>query len=201
MIVPIDLLRLSIQKGYLSPELSLGWRIGSHVREFFDGLEDVRVAARSDTDAVLALSSMTRCGNFPGTVTMASKDKPWDFLFYHPITGTALLFNLVPDRTELPPDIRALESRISDQDSTIMAVYRGAVDTLVKRILCEPLANLCCIREIRLRRIQATDENRFSKLRCPWCGLSIAREDLWDVNGVSCCFSCSCLENSWFVCH
>lgn len=55
MLVPMELHNLTLKRGYLSPELAIGWRIGKYVEEFFDGLEDVGIAAARDDDAILAL--------------------------------------------------------------------------------------------------------------------------------------------------
>ncbi len=52
MLVPIELALLSREKGYVNPEISLGWRVGTWLREYFDGLQDIRIAARQENDAV-----------------------------------------------------------------------------------------------------------------------------------------------------
>ena len=45
MLVPLDLAALAWKQSHLSPELALGWRLGRHAHECFDGLEQVRIAA------------------------------------------------------------------------------------------------------------------------------------------------------------
>ncbi|WP_456386929.1 hypothetical protein [Desulfolithobacter sp.] len=44
MLVPMESQCLTLRKGYLTPELAIGWRIGKYVEEFFDGLEEVGIA-------------------------------------------------------------------------------------------------------------------------------------------------------------
>ena len=95
MLVPLELHCLTLQKGYLSPELAIGWQIGKYVEEFFDGLEEVGIAAARDDDAVLALSYLTRQHGHPGQVIVPEAARPWDFLFYHLTTGTRLGFTLI----------------------------------------------------------------------------------------------------------
>jgi len=198
VIVPLEMSCLAMRKGYASPELVIGWRIGNYVREFFGGLDDVLVAVRRGSDAALALSLMTRSRGSCGAVAVVNDERPWDFLFYHSLTGTMLQFSLVPERTELSPDIRSLEPMLSRKNPRVMAVYHSAVEKLAKSMILEPVESFCSIREIRCRPFYVNENKSLSKLRCPRCGSLEAGSNLWDVDGVTCCLSCSGLENSWF---
>jgi len=87
--------------GHLSPDLAIGWQIGKYVHEFFDGLQEVRIAADAEGDAAFALSYLSREHGCYGQVTVTETPRPWDFLFYHVVTGTALHFTLIRKHIEL----------------------------------------------------------------------------------------------------
>jgi hypothetical protein len=51
MLLPMELSVLAHNKGYVSPELAMGWRVGTYIREFFSGLQDILVATTHTNDA------------------------------------------------------------------------------------------------------------------------------------------------------
>jgi formylmethanofuran dehydrogenase subunit E len=201
MLLPIELSIISKKKGYISPELAIGWRVGTYIREFFDGMRDILIATTQTNDAALALKLMT--GNIPenGSITAASKKCQWDFLVYHPGTGTVL--NIAPFRnlTELSPYLKSIENNLPYMDDDTISVYRGAVDELIVTILQFPIEILFQISEHRCRRIIIPENSFPYKKQCPRCGKIIQSKDIWDVDGIICCLPCTGLEPSWFVYH
>ncbi len=203
MLVPLELSLLAHQRGYLSPELALGWRIARHVREVFDGLEHVRIAARRNNDALMALSILSvKLGNPPADLSRSRTSKPWDFLFYHPLSGTVLRWVQNKQNTQLSNDIVALGDRLDCANDTVATIrYQRAVDALILQILNVSIDMLGLFYEHRCRKIKCDAPRGEDSLRCPQCGTVVFRRDLWEVDGWLGCLSCSLLEPAWFVCH
>ncbi len=200
MLVAMELHNLTQRRGYLSPELAIGWQIGKYVAEFFDGLEEVGIAAASDNDAVLALSHLTRQYVHSGQVIVPDTSRPWDFLFYHLTTGTLLDFTLIRKRTRLPKRIRDLEPDLSVDNPAVVETYQASLDLLVKSILVRPVTSFCQIHQVRCRRLLPM-ENGNQQTGCCHCGRPISAYKAWDVEGDICCPSCSGLEPAWYTYH
>lgn len=200
MLVPLALYGLTQKTGYLSPELAMGWQIGNYVDEFFAGLGDVRVAAARHNDAVFALSYLSREHGFPGQVTVPETARPWDFLFYHAITGTVLKFILIRKYLELSQDLRALESNLATDRPDVVQRYQAGLDLLIKDILSQPPESFCQIHQIRCRPLLHTSESR-GRITCSRCGRPTAVSNSWDVEGELCCRACSGMEQAWFMYH
>jgi hypothetical protein len=184
----------------MSPELAIGWQVGKYVAEFFDGLEEVGIAAASDNDAVLALSHLTRKHSHSSQVIVPGTSRPWDFLFYHLTTGTLLDFTLIRQHTRLPGRIRNLESDLSADNPAVVEIYQAALDQLVKSILSWPVTSFCQVRQVRCRRLQATASSN-QQTGCYHCGRPTPVNKAWDIEGAICCPSCSGLEPAWHICH
>lgn len=201
MLVPIELQSLSLPDGHLSPEFALGWRIGTYVREFFSGLDDVRLAAASDTDAARALSRLRPKAPFQCPVTIAIGQRPWDFLAFHYPTGTALRFLAVPNRTELPAVVKELEPLFRSQDRSLslraIRCYRAAIDLLIARILKNRVEDCCRIEEIRVRFLGVGTVTPRPVLRCRRCGAMLPAARLLETEGTICCAYCAGFEPSW----
>ena len=200
MLVPMELHSLTQRRGYLSPELAIGWQIGKYVAEFFDGLEEVEIAAASDDDAALALSHLIRQHGHPGQVIVPETTRPWNFLFYHLTTGTLLSFTLIRPRTRLPQEIRDLEPNLSVDNPAVVEIYQASLDLLVKSIFSQPVTNFCQISKVRCRRLLAI-ENGNQRTGCYRCGRPTPVRKAWDIEGDICCPSCSGLEPAWYTYH
>ena len=199
MLVPMELHSLTLKRGYLSPELAIGWQIGKYVAEFFDGLEEVEIAAASDDDAALALSHLTRQHGHPGQVIVQETTRPWNFLFYHLTTGTLLGFTLIRQRTRLPQEIRDLEPDLSVDNPAVVEIYQAGLDLLVKTILSRPVTSFCRIRQVRCRRLLPMGSTK--QIGCCRCGRPTPVHKAWDIEGDICCPSCSGLEPAWYTYH
>lgn len=200
MLVPLELQSLTQKRGYLSPELAIGWQIGKYVAEFFDGLDEVGIAATSDDDATLALSHLTRQHGHPGQIIVPETARPWDFLFYHLTTGTQLCFTLIQPRIQLPREIRDLEPDLCVDNPTVVKIYRTGLDLLVKSILSQPVTSFCLIRQVRCHRLQPKGKTN-QQTACYRCGRPIPVQKAWDIEGDICCPSCSGLEPDWYTYH
>ncbi len=200
MIVPMDLYSLVQRKGYLSPEMAIGWKIGTYVAEYFDDLSDVGVAAVSDNDAVLALLHLIQGNGYPGRIVVPKSARPWDFLFYHLTTGTQLSFTLIRKRTELPQKIRELEAELCEHNHDELERYQASLDFLIKSILREPVTSFSLIRQSRCRRLHIQNEEGHL-IHCHHCGSLIPPDRAWDVEGDICCLSCAGLEPVWGIYH
>ncbi len=194
MILPLDLAALAWKQSHLSPELALGWRLGRHAHEWFSGLEDVRIAATGHAHTSAALARMAR---FPeqGAVLRPTGPRPWDMLFVHEPTGTALKVVCMAKRLGLPPAIRALEPALAGGDSDAVRRYQEGLDELVERIVNGDLAGFCVVSEVRCRELAVED----GKLpaRCPWCQ-SAGVQTLVEVEGRIGCPRCNGLEPEWY---
>lgn len=200
MLVPLELHSLTQRRGYLSPELAIGWQIGKYVAEVFDGLDEVGIAATSDDDAALALSHLTRQHGYSGQIIVPETARPWDFLFYHLTTGTQLCFTLIRERIQLPQGIRDLEPDLCMDNPKVVKIYRTGLDLLVKTILSQPVTSFCHIRQVRCHRLQPK-ENTNQQIACYRCGHPIPLQKAWDIEGDICCPSCSGLEPAWYTYH
>ncbi|MFH2005895.1 MAG: hypothetical protein ABI333_04820 [bacterium] len=198
MIVPIELQRIALRRGYLSPEIALGWRLGVYLREFFDGLELLRVLAAREDDAALSLRIMAAWQRATPILVEGRRER-WDFLVYHPATGTLLGVTRVPERTELPQRVKDLEPALARGDLRAQLDYRDSVQRLVDRLVGSPFEQLCRIDEHRVRRMHSEVASEPSRLvRCRVCGVLAASRRLWELDGVLCCLSCSGLSPQWF---
>jgi len=201
MIVPIELSLVAMRKGYLSPQLTLGWRIGGYIEEFFDGLGQVRLAAGKQGDAALGLTVMCQRRNDALPITVALGARPWDVLAFHYLSGTALKFTAVHRLVDLPKEVRELEYRFEDRNTAIaqaaVRIYRAYLDQLVVRLLNLPVEKYCRIEESRVR-IFSIGSNPIAESRvCGLCCRSYPRNELVECDGVVCCVTCSGMEPSW----
>lgn len=198
MIVPLELHRIAMRQGYLSPELALSWRLADYLREFFDGLALLRVLAAREDDAVLSLRTMA-AWHRAAPIQVADRHRKWDFLVYHPATGTLLGATCVPDRTELPRHLKDLEPALARGDLRAQLRYQDGVQQLVSRLLGSPFERLCRIDEHRVRRMHHGFAAGPSKeVRCRVCGHLVTSRHLWDLDGVLCCVGCTGLSPQWF---
>ncbi|MDA3971113.1 MAG: hypothetical protein PF442_07160 [Desulfobulbaceae bacterium] len=197
MLVPMELHNLTLKKGYLSPELAIGWRIGKYVEEFFAGLEDVGIAAARDDDAILALKYLSRQHSPVNHVIIAENATPWDFLFFHAPTGTLLGFCLIRHRTQLPYGIRSLEPDLSrDNQAVAQIYYQAGLEQLVNALLEQSVISFCQVRQDRCRRLQAGIESG-EEIHCRSCGQLISYQSARDIEGRICCPTCSGLMPDW----
>lgn len=196
MLVPIELQRIVLQRGYLSPEIALGWRLADYLRDFFGGLELLRVLVARDGDELLSLRVMgSWCHADPAEV--ATIGRGWDFLVYHPTTGTLLGVTRAPDR--LSREVRMLEPALARGDLGARLRYQRSVSELVGHLLDVPFEQLCRIDEHRVRRMAGRGGARAAqKIRCWRCGDPMRRSEIWDMDGVLCCLTCTGMSSKWF---
>lgn len=200
MLVPIDLHIMTQRRGYLSSDLALGWRIGKYIEEFFDTLGEVKIAATHDDDAAMALSYLARQQKYPEHVIVSKPPKAWDFLFYHITTGTLLSIALHKHLTTLSQTILDIQHALATEGSTAVERYRKNHNSVIKAILNQPITTFCHIRQIRCRRLLSRkDDNR--QITCSHCGHLLPLHEAWDIEGDTCCFSCTTLEPAWFISH
>lgn len=198
MIVPIELQRIALRRGYLSPEIVLGWRLGAYLREFFDGLDLLRVLVAREDDAALSLRIMA-AWHQATPILVADRCEKLDFLIYHPVTGTSLGVTRVPERTDLPQRVKDLEPAMARGDLRAQLDYRGSVQQLVDQLLDSPFDELCRIDEHRVRRLHAeTPSDSSRRVRCRVCGDLAPSRRLWELDGVLCCQRCTGLSQQWF---
>ncbi|HFQ80199.1 MAG TPA: hypothetical protein ENK33_02355 [Desulfobacterales bacterium] len=195
MLVPIELYCLAQKKGYLSPDLAIGWQIGKYVAEFFDGLRDVKIAVAAEGDAALSLSYLSR--GAAGQIRISEVFRPWDFLFYHTITGTVLNFTLIRKYIELPRDLRSLEPDLAIEKAAALRKYRAGLDSLVVNILKQPADCFSVISEVRCRPL-LRKSNDNGTILCWHCGRLVPFSQAFDIEGRICCQDCSSLEPEWF---
>jgi len=188
----------------LTPGALLGWRVAEYLREFFDGLDGVRVAAPEGSDQAAALRDVRTESGLPLDLVHSASGRGWDALAYHPATGTVLEFHsgLVPHG--LPADRDAAgepagfeqEQHEDDEDDE----DRAATALLVRRLVELPLERCCRIRERVVVRSRCTGEGG-TAIRCHRCGAPVARSDRWQDQSVLCCPACTGLEPCWVVQH
>jgi len=200
VIVPFELSILGTRRGYVSPELALGWRIGDHAREVFGGLDHVQMASRMQDDSAVALSEMVKRESVFGDFQVVSGARPWDVLCYHLSSGTVYAYCSVREETTLPwEDAEAAECLRAD-GTAFRNEYRQALDDLICKLLALELTDLCAIHEYRVRKMLAESLGR--RQICRRCGRRLLPGDsLWDVEGVVCCPACCGLERSWLTFH
>lgn len=199
MLIPLELDILAKRCGNLSPGLALGWRIGGFIQEYFNDLEDARIAALTEGDASLALSMMCRKNRFPFPVTIATEKRPWDFLVYHYLTGTVLQFKTVPDYNVLHEKPYWPED-FADEAAALRAEHAcvRANDKLIIRILNNPVETYCRIVETRVLFLGREENKGPGQLRCCCCRSIFTRDKLLDSDGCVLCIPCAGLEPSWF---
>jgi formylmethanofuran dehydrogenase subunit E len=195
MLLPLDLAALAWRHSHLTPELALGWRLGRHAHEWFDGLDRVRIAATGHAHTLTALRRLARFPE-PGAVVHPTGPRPWDMLFLHEPTGTALKVVCVNRRTTLPLAIRELGDQLDCGDSEITRRYQDGLTALVGEIVTGDLAGFCLVSEIRYRTLAV--EKIKLPARCPWC-LATGLSHLVEVDGRIRCPACSGLEPAWLV--
>jgi len=195
MLVPLDLAALAWKQSHLSPELALGWRLGRHAHDCFDGLDRVRIAATGHAHTLAALERLARFPE-PGMVIRPAGARPWDMLFYHEPTATALKVVCISRRTTLPLAAQELEDKLNGEDPAVVGRYQEEVDGLVSNIVNGDLAGLCFIHEIRCRVLDV--EKSKLPASCPWCQTRSFNR-LIEVDDHICCPACSGLEPTWLV--
>jgi len=191
MLVPLDLAALAWKQSHLSPELALGWRLGRHAHECFNGLEQVRIAATGHAQTLAALQRLARFPE-PGMVVRPEGARPWDMLFYHDPTATALKVVCIRRRTTMP----APEDRLEDNNPLAKNRAQEKVDRLVNDIVNGELADLCVVSEIR-SRVLDVEKSKLPAV-CPWCQTR-SFDRLVEVDGRIGCPACSGLEPDWLV--
>lgn len=195
MLLPLDLAALAWRQSHLTPELALGWRLGRHAYEWFDGLDRVRIAATGHEHTLTALRRLARFPE-PGAVVKPTGPRPWDMLFLHEFTGTALKVVFVNRRTTLPLAIRGLEGQLDCGDPEIMRRYQDGLTALVGEIVTGDLASFCLVSEISYRIL--TVEKIKLPARCPWC-LAVDLNHLVEVDELIRCPVCAGLEPAWLI--
>lgn len=191
MLVPLDLAALAWKQCRLTPELALGWRLGRHAHDCFNGLNRVRIAATGHVQTLAALERLARFPE-PGRVFRPTGARPWDMLFWHEPTATALKVVCIRRRTTLP----ASEKRQEEKHPLAMNRTQETVDGLVNDIVNGDLASLCVVSEIRSRVLDV--EKSKLPASCPWCQ-SRSFDRLVEVDGRIGCPACSGLEPDWLV--
>lgn len=195
MLLPLDLAALAWRHSHLTPELALGWRLGRHAHEWFDGLDRVRIAATGHEHTLTALQRLARFPE-PGAVVQPTGPRPWDMLFLHEPTGTALKVVRINRRTTLPLAIRELEDQLGCGDPEITRRYQDGLTALVGEIVTGDLTGFCLVSEIRYRTFDLDEEKRSA--RCPWC-LAAQPSPLVEVDARVCCPACAGLEPGWLA--
>lgn len=191
MLVPLDLAALAWKQSHLSPEMALGWRLGRHAHDCFDGLDQVRIAAIGHAHTLAALSRLARFPE-PGRVFRPAGARPWDMLFWHEPTATALKVVCIRRRiTLLPP-----EDRMDEKQPLAISRYQAKLDGLVNDIVNGELTDLCVISEIRCR-VLAVETSKLPAM-CPWCQTRSLNR-LIEVDDRIGCPACSGLEPDWLV--
>ncbi|OQX17708.1 MAG: hypothetical protein BWK76_09790 [Desulfobulbaceae bacterium A2] len=193
MLVPLALSMLANRHGWLSAEMALGWRLARLAAEMYDGLEQVRIAARGHAETLMALRALACCPT-AGEITEPDGPRPWDVLFWHLPTGSALKVVCVKRLVSLPPELRALEEGLEQAPPLVVARYRTGLDGLIQEILGSDPERYCRISRHRFHTLSQT--KRAPLAGCPWCHRrGVIR--LVEVDGRVCCPSCSGLEPSW----
>ena len=93
-LVPWDLHHLAVQNEGLTLELALGWCVGAHAEEHFDGLDQVRIACTRRSDAAACLGMLLREYDPMAVLFTEDEKRPWDFLFHHAFSGETLSFSV-----------------------------------------------------------------------------------------------------------
>jgi hypothetical protein len=200
MLVPLDLCALVQRNGRLTPELVIGWRTAGYLREFFDGLDCVRVAAAAEGDLGTALRLTWTESRFPLDVLWIGTRRPWHVLAYHPPAGTALEIVFNPVRVGMDDAGRAMEEGLRAGDPIAAAAYSASLDRQVRRLMELPFDAICRIRErivVRSRSIGSGAE----PVRCRQCARLVDASELWHADGVPCCMPCVGFPPEWMAGH
>jgi predicted Zn-ribbon and HTH transcriptional regulator len=195
MLVPLELAMLARKNIHLSPELALGWRLGRYAHDWFDGLDQVRIAACGHEDILTALRRLARCPE-QGSVTRPAGPRSWDILFLHHLTGTALKMVFLKRLTTLSPALKGLEGKLDDGDPEIVLMYQDGINELISTIVTADPASFCQFSEIRCRVVQLDAAKR--PVRCPEC-LAQDIDRLVEVENHIRCPSCAGLEPEWLA--
>ncbi len=188
MLVPFELSIIANRHGRLTPSLAIGWKIGNYLREFFNGLDQVRLAVGRNDDTHTALKHMRTESRFPLDLLPPDRGRPWDVLAYHPITGTVLEISFIVPEEDVPeadPD--------ASYDTLALAMFKTSLDHFVAGLISTPLDHYCNIIETRVARSHAGR----GTVSCRRCGKTVEGEDLWHINGLPCCQDCSGMPESW----
>ncbi|MBU0967066.1 MAG: hypothetical protein KKA54_11885 [Proteobacteria bacterium] len=193
MLVPLELSALAARCGWLSPELAVGWRLARQAMDFFDGLDQVRIAATGYADTINALRALAR---YPkqGDVIIPSRPVPWDILFFHRITGTVLKVVLIRKHITLPRELRCIVDDLPHCSPESLCRYQEILDVLVHGIIRDDLERFCHITEIRCRVLSSAAAQ--TPHSCPWCQ-SRNPPTLFEQDGRICCPACSVLGQLW----
>jgi hypothetical protein len=193
MLLPLDLAVLAWKESYLSPELAIGWRLGRYAHEFFDGLEQVRIAATGHNSTIAALQRQARFPE-PGLVTKPLGTRPWDMLFYHEPTATALKVVCIRNRIFPAQALRSLEECLNTGSVDVRKRYQEGVNAMVQTIISADITHLCFLALIRCRPLITAEGQSIPA--CPWCRQA-GPAMLLEVDGRICCPECAGLEPSW----
>ncbi len=197
MLVPLDLSILAQKVGRLSPSLVLGWRVGNHVREMFDGLDEVRLAAAPTGDFLLGLRATLTESRFPLDVLPAEDEPDWHALAWHAITGTLLRFTFAVERVAMDARGAAALPDVRKGNPYGLAAYAASLDRQVLRLLDDPMETLCRIEEHMVSKSRAKDGDPDVSINCRRCGNGTLRTDLWYADGAPCCPDCAGLIPAW----
>ena len=193
MLLPLDLAALAWRHSDLTPELALGWRLGRYAHDWFDGLDRVRIAATGHPHTLAALQRLARFPK-PGMVVQPTGFRPWDMLFFHEPTGTALKVVCISKRIRLPLSIRELAEQLDWGDPEITQSYQDELTALVGESVTDDPAIFCRVSEIRCLILDLDETKRPN--RCPWCP-ALEPTRLLEVDGRICCPECAGLEPDW----
>ena len=196
MTIAAELSDLTRSHGRLAPGFALGWRVAEYLREFFDGLDGVRVAAPAGTEQAAALRQVRTESRLPLDLVQTEIGRGWDALAYHPATGTVLEINAgltcgrLTTRSGATPGAPHLPKDGDEEDQLRLARF----------LLDEPVEHCCRIVErlvVRSRHAGADG----AAIPCRRCGGMTERRDIWNVNGIPCCANCTGLDPSWIALH
>ncbi len=197
MLVPIELHLLSQRHGHLSPELAIGWRIGSYLREIFQDLSQLRIVVDGWPDAHFALASMSGAGAIPGEVTASGGDPEWDLLAYDPRGGRLTRVVIQEDYRDLPPDAVLLERRLNQKSPFDIAAYHNRLSGLIKGILSAPIDDVFEVQTQRCQPLAKQTPDAQDGLCCDVCQGCADIQDLWVVDNRIRCTGCAGLEPGW----
>ena len=195
--MPLDLYALVQRNRRLTPELVLGWRAVSYVREFFCQLDPLRIAVAAGGDLKAALVLTMTENRFPLSVLPVPDAATWHVLAYHGGTGTALEMAFNDARTAMDAVGQSMVEACVAGDPIAGAAYSASLDRQVLRLMDEPLEALCRIRERIIVPSRAGSGN--DTTRCRRCGRVIASREVWHADGVPCCPPCTGLPADWIV--
>lgn len=194
MIVPLELQVLVQKLGRLTPELVLAWRTAVYVGEFFDGLDEVRIAVPEEGDIARGLETSLTESRYPLHV-MGTDEQPTacHALVWHEVTGTVLEITF----SALAVDMDEAGIRSADGarrgDFFAEIVHGASLDRQVERLINVPMDSIAHIRVRRIDRGRAGA----SGIRCRRCGDPVPGDEIWFEDGVAACAGCLCIPRSW----